>query len=180
MGQEAAHKSGIAQWAKGSEKNGERDIQRVVEKQKTKLDIPITQLNIQATQVSWINPRHWFQYIIQHDLLYMLSGLDFDQKHLVGSVWGQFWRKYETLCPEFGLFYMDGINYEQTFAFYIHGDEGRTLKRSALMVTSLQSILGSGFQKKKIEEKSWRASAPRELRRAHVFDKAGGQCDAQK
>eukprot|EP00438_Fugacium_kawagutii_P023296 Skav226233 [mRNA] locus=scaffold1218:404091:405755:+ [translate_table: standard] len=151
MGSELAHRTGVAEWAKPSTlNNSERDVHRTVKKQKTTLDISITELNLQGTQLSWINPIAWFQFIIDHGLLYMLSGLDFAEKHLVPSQWREFWTNYRDLCPGFSVFDDPDINFENLIALYVHGDEGRTLKRSALMVTSLQSVLGQGFAEKRL------------------------------
>ena len=43
-----------------------------------------------------------------------------------------------------------GLDLSRTAAFLIHGDEGRTLKRQAIMVTALQSALGYGFDRKRM------------------------------
>ena len=151
MGEDAARKSGIHQWAKINPKNSERDVHRVVEKHKTKLDIPIETLNIQGQSLPWINPKAWLTYIISHGLLYMMSGLHFEEKDLVGRVWQSFWTQYEGLHPEFALFDIPNLDYSRVIGLFIHGDEGRTLKRGGLMVTSIQSILGVGFNKKRLK-----------------------------
>ena len=145
FGEAKASQSGISQWAKIQDKNSERDVQRLVKKQRTVLNVRITELNIQGQHLPWISPKDWLRYILTHGLLYMLSGLQLDQRHLIGRTWKEFWTRYEILHPSFELFFMDGINFETTIGLYIHGDEGRTLKRGGLMVTSLQSVLGNGF-----------------------------------
>lgn len=151
MGVEAASKSGISQWAKVNLGNSERDVQRIAKQQGTKLDIPISEMQIRGELLPWISPRAWLEYIVGHGLLYLLSGLHFEEKHLVGSVWKKFWTQYETLNGDHGFFFLPGRDYEKTIGLFIHGDEGRTLKRGALMVTSIQSILGHGFDKKRLK-----------------------------
>ena len=81
----------------------------------------------------------------------MLSGLTFEDRELVGFTWREFWRQYEVLNPDFGLFYKESFDPSTTIGLYIHGDEGRTLKRNALMVTSIQSVVGSGFNAKRLK-----------------------------
>ena len=46
---------------------------------------------------------------------------------------------------------MDGIDYSKTAAMLIHGDEGRTLKKNGMLVTSLQSALGHGYDQKRVQ-----------------------------
>lgn len=161
FGRERAEQSGIAQWAKINSGNSERDVHRLVKKQQTKLEVPITEINIQETLMPWISPKAWLQYLISHGLLYMLSGLQFEQRHLLERTWQEFWVRYEGLHPGFSLFSMEGISLKNTIALYLHGDEGRTLKKHALMVTSLQSVLGNGFS-------SRRKKRPREQDRLQV------------
>jgi hypothetical protein len=66
----------------------------------------------------------------------------------------EFWRQYRKIHPTFQLFDMADNNPEidlsRTAAFLIHGDEGRTLKRNGLLVTSLQSALGKGYDEKRV------------------------------
>lgn len=150
MGDGAAS-SGITAWSKIRPENSERDVQRLVKKQNTTLAINISEMNVQGNQLPWINPRDWFQFIISHGLLYMMSGLRFEERHLVGTQWNNFWRRFQQLQPDYDLFFMDNIDFTHTIGLYWHGDEGRTLKRSGLMVTSVQSVLGEGFASKRLK-----------------------------
>ena len=154
MGEVAATKSGIARWAQIRNENSERDVHRVVKKQRTSLNIPIDEMNVRGKSLPWINPRAWLEYIVSHGLLYMLSGLQFENRHLVETYWTEFWARYETLNPDYGLFDIDTIDradYGRVIGLFIHGDEGRTLKKQGLMVTSIQSVLGSGFSSKRLK-----------------------------
>jgi len=151
MGEDAANKSGIHQWAKINYRNSERDVHSVAGQQRTRLDIPIAEINVQNTRLPWISPKAWFQYIVNHGLLYMLSGLHYEEKHLVGTTWKKNWTQYQPLNSDLEVFYMEGLNWERTIGLYIHGDEGRTLKRGGLMVTSLQSVLGFGFNRNRLK-----------------------------
>lgn len=152
MGESAAASSGVKRWADIGTKNSERDTHRVVRDQGSKLDIPIDEMNVQGEKQPWISPKAWLQYIVSHGLLYMLSGLQFEDRHLIGTTWKQFWQQFQPLYPDFGIFDDLGtFDPAHTIAMYLHGDEGRTLKRSAVMVTSLQSVLGIGFNKKRLK-----------------------------
>ena len=109
----------------------------------------------------WINPTAWLRYIINHGLLYMLSGLRFYERHLVGRTWQEFWTKYQGLNPAFDLFNSGHFDPTTPIGLFVHGDEGRTLKRNGLMVTTLQSILGQGFDRKRLKR-------PRDDMKLHV------------
>eukprot|EP00438_Fugacium_kawagutii_P022976 Skav222205 [mRNA] locus=scaffold3943:41172:42716:+ [translate_table: standard] len=109
-------------------------------------------MNVQGRLIPWISPKAWLQYIVSHGLLYMLSGLQFEDRHLIGTTWKQFWQQFQPLFPDFGIFDdLGSFDPTHTIAMYLHGDEGRTLKRSAVMVTSIQSALGVGFNKKRLK-----------------------------
>ena len=43
------------------------------------------------------------------------------------------------------------MDFTKTIGLFIHGDEGRTLKKAGLMVTSVQSVLGVGFNRKRLK-----------------------------
>ena len=129
MGEVAATKSGIARWAQIRNENSERDVHRVVKKQRTSLNIPIDEMNVRGKSLPWINPRAWLEYIVSHGLLYMLSGLQFENRHLVETYWTEFWARYETLNSDYGLFDIDTIDradYGRVIGLFIHGDEGTT------------------------------------------------------
>ncbi|CAK9044300.1 unnamed protein product [Durusdinium trenchii] len=75
LGEAAASESGVFAWAKVRTKDSERGTQRIVRKQQTTMQVPITDLDVLGQRVAWIDPQAWLQYILDHGLLYMLSGL---------------------------------------------------------------------------------------------------------
>ena len=64
--------------------------------------------------------------------------------------WEQFWTTYKEIHPGFSLFDDDSVDLSRCAAFFIHGDEGRTLKKGGMLVTSLQSALGRGYDEKRV------------------------------
>ena len=103
-------------------------------------------MNLGACSLPWISPKTWLKYLVKHGLWSRLCGLDRDQRHLCGPTWQCFWNNYRKIYPKFSLFSLPGIDLSKTAACYVHGDEGRTLKRAGFMVTNLQSALGTGSQ----------------------------------
>ena len=146
FGPACAFSSGLDEWARIRDQNSERDAHEVIRKQGLTLPLKLDQMRVASLSLPWISPKTWLNFIVQHGLWCRLCGLDHDQKHLSGPTWKCFWGKFRRLYPKFSLFSLPGIDLSKTAAFYIHGDEGRTLKRSGYMVTNLQSALGSGSQ----------------------------------
>ncbi|CAK9048732.1 unnamed protein product [Durusdinium trenchii] len=140
---------GVDAWAKICLNNSERDCSKVVLKQQGRLNVPISYLQIHGRELPWICPKDWVQYIIDRGLWHHLAGLDDAHRHQAGEVWRSFWDKIEAMHPELEVFNEEfNLDRENTAAIYVHGDEGRSLKKSAVMVTSVQSCLGIGFSDK--------------------------------
>lgn len=149
MGQAAASRCGITLWSGCHLNNSERDVQKVIEKQGSKLDIPISEMEIEGLKIPWICPRDWFSWMLKTGMWPRLAGLPRNEYRAAGALWGEFWKRFEQLQPHFELFNIPGIDLTKTAAFMIHGDEGRTLKRNGIMITSIQSALGYGFDAKR-------------------------------
>ena len=150
MGEERAVETGVHQWAKCGLRNSERDVQKVLKKQGTKLDVRVEEVVCDGTLVPCITPETWLEWIVNHGLWPSLAGCSLGDYEGAQQNWAEFWRTYEKIHPEFDLFTMDGVDYSRTAAMFVHGDEGRTLKRQGILVTSLQSALGRGFDEKRL------------------------------
>lgn len=150
VGPVVAAQSGIDKWADCGLTHSERDVQRVVAKQGTKLDLPISRLQIGTHEIPWLNPKDWMDWIVRKGLWPTLCGAEANQYDVSDTVWATFWDKYEQICPDFELFSHPWIDKSKCAAFMVHGDEGRSLKRQGLLVTSIQSCLGKGFNSKRL------------------------------
>ena len=140
----SAASSGVGQWANIRESNSERDAQRLIQKHGFTLDFFLDKMVIGQETIPWINPKTWLKFFLRNKIWCQLCGLSPDEAHLAGPTWTRFWGNWKQLYPNFGLFSLPGIDLSRTAAVYIHGDEGRGLKRSAYMVTNIQSALGQG------------------------------------
>ena len=161
VGVATSSRIGIQQWATCNVTNSERDVQRVVKKQGTKLKIPVDIMSCDGTSVPWISPESWLAFIVQNGLWPVLAGCAVHDYEGAQRKWTAFWKYYEQICPEFQLFRLgeageaggaDTVDYSRCAAFFIHGDEGRTLKRGGMLVTSIQSVLGRGFDEKRVKK----------------------------
>lgn len=149
FGEVASSSGGVSKWARISLSNSERDVQQVVQNQGTKLMVPITTIVADGVEIPWISPIDWLQFIVDRGLWHRLAGLTQNDKHMSPHVWSQFWDMQRKLQPHNSLFDEDNLRIAgdlgNVAAFYIHGDEGRTLKKHGIMITTLQSVLGFGF-----------------------------------
>lgn len=153
MGEAATTGSGIADWARVSENHSERDASRVVKKHGTTLGVKISDANVQGATMPWIDPRSWFEYIIRFGLLYHFVGLAYEQRRNIRDTLVEFWNDYRKLVPHFSLFTDDAAqtDFSRLVPLYLHGDEGRTLKKSAFMVTAIQAVIGAGFSEQRLK-----------------------------
>ena len=142
FGEQAAGSSGVDAWAKANLSNSERDIQRVIERQGLRAEVSLSELLLDGYSIPWISPSTWLQYIVRENLWGHFAGLSSSDPSLAENTWAAFWDKFLTLNPNFQL--PPGFNPKYTAACYVHGDEGRTLKKSALMIMGFQSCLGQG------------------------------------
>ena len=147
VGEVEAHWAGLSGWAGASLTHSERDAQKQISKQKTRLDIPLSQMPMSQAgkTLDWIKPRSWFEFIFRKGLWHRLAGLDDSSRAGAPQVWSAFWTKLRGLWPDHEIFQIPGIDFSRTVAVFLHGDEGRSLKRQAWMVTAGQSVLGFGF-----------------------------------
>jgi len=150
MGEVQAARKGVKSWASCHLQNSERDVQRTMKNQKTKLDIPVKTIECNGVQVPWISPESWLQWIVKKGLWPTLAGCSPNDYQGASRNRSQFWENYQKVDPDFELFRIPNTDLSRTAAFLVHGDEGRTLKRNALMVTSLQSALGCGYDEQRV------------------------------
>lgn len=141
---------GVQSWAKCHKSNSERDVHRVIKKQKSKLDIPVKSITCNGVDVPWISPESWLHFVVQKGLWPVMSGCNLHDYEGARRNWSAFWATYEKINPTFQLFTLPNVDYSRTAAWLVHGDEGRTLKKGGLMVTALQSTLGKGYDEKRV------------------------------
>ena len=65
----------------------------------------------------------------------------------------EFWRRYQQVYPKHELFGPKGAHLprERCVPVFIHGDEGTTYKKSAVLLISFQPVIGFGSQRRSIQ-----------------------------
>ena len=172
MGQTQAAATGVLKWANCHVTNSERDVHRTMKKQGTSLDIKIGDIICDGESLPWISPETWLRFLVDKGLWPTLAGCAKHDWAGAESNWSRFWVDFEKVYPSFGLFNVPDSEWEpgKTAAFCIHGDEGRTLKRQGLLVTSLQSVLGRGYAEKRVPRAAANGPTPLQVNfQGHSF-----------
>ena len=151
MGESRAVECGVHKWASCGLRNSERDVHSVVKRQGTRLDVEVSEMSCDGHSLAWISPETWLAYLVRKGLWPKLAGVKSAAYDMAREVWTEFWRKFRILNEDHELWSLD-LDLSRTAAFLVHGDEGRTLKKGGLMVTSLQSALGNGWDNKRVQK----------------------------
>lgn len=144
----AARSTSLAALAHCTESHSERDVQRLSDKYGLKLPIPISQTPVGDFTVPFLKMRHWAEFIESRNLWHMLCGLDRADHDACDRRWKLFWERYQRINPGHEVFQRAArgeIDLCKTAGLLLHGDEGRSLKKSAILVVSCHSVLGYGL-----------------------------------
>ena len=141
----AAAGTSLGSLAACHEDHSERDTQRLSQKYGLKLPLPLSELSVGDEQIPFIKMTDWANFILQRNLWYRLCGLDGPDDQRCSDIWRSFWHKYRKINPDHEIFQREGHDFGRTCGLMLHGDEGRSLRKSPLMVISTHSILGFGL-----------------------------------
>ncbi|CAE7655420.1 unnamed protein product [Symbiodinium sp. CCMP2592] len=129
------------------ENNSERDAHRVARQCRLTLPIMITEVMLHGWPVPLILLSAWLTILLGRNLLHTLSGLTHPDLTRCHSTWKCFWARYQKIHPHHDIFRRAAageVDLSRTVGLILHGDEGRTKKKSAILVVSCHSILGYG------------------------------------
>ena len=114
-------------------------MHRVIKRQGLRLELGFSDMQLgNQTSTDWIRPTTWLKFLVENNLWFHLTGLTSPNLEQCQATWDRFFQ----LRPDIEK--PEGFDPQNTAAVYIHGDEGRTLKKSALMIMGFQSCLGYG------------------------------------
>ena len=142
-----AAESSIGFLAKCGEKNSERDMHRLTQQFGLTLPVTITEASVGKWQIPVLLLSSWLQFFLDYNLVHLMSGLRAPDRDRCASQWKSFWASYEKIVPNHPIFQRASrgeVDLGRCIGLLLHGDEGRTKKKSALLVLSAQSILGFG------------------------------------
>ena len=153
IGVEAASRSGgLLELSRKRPKNGERDCQHLMAK-KLRLSLPIAQHYLDtkddSLKLPFLRFRDWLSFLLKHNCLHILCGLVKHNPDRQGDIFEAFWRRFAIHHPDHPVIQRaerGEISLRRTVPLLLHGDEGRSKKRSPFLVCNLHSPLGRGVE----------------------------------
>jgi len=153
IGVEAASRSGgLLELSRKRPKNGERDCQHLMAK-KLRLSLPIAQHYLDtkddSLKLPFLRFRDWLSFLLKHNCLHILCGLVKPNPDRQGDIFEAFWRRFAIHHPDHPVIQRaerGEISLRRTVPLLLHGDEGRSKKRSPFLVCNLHSPLGRGVE----------------------------------
>ena len=123
--------------------NAERDLHKLFRDQGLCLPISATTTQHGKEQVDRLSLHTWFPYLLSHHSKFLLGG--FQRKDWTADLLLRtFWKNFEAQAPDHEVFELHGggERMSKCIPFYLHLDEGTSLRKSAVLVVSWQPIFG--------------------------------------
>ena len=146
-----AKSSGLLPLSKRNVKNSERDCSRLLGK-KYQLTLPVTKTFLKTKKASMKIPflriRHWVEFLMKNNCLHILAGLMRPNEQRQGDIWEAWWKNFKCQHPQHPIFErarLGEVSLRKTLPLLLHGDEGRSRKRSAFLIVNVHSPLGRGI-----------------------------------
>ena len=152
-----AASSSIQAMGRCDERNPERAVQNMTKKFNLSIPIPLTEIPIGDTTFPILRMSDWAKFLMSMNLWHTLCGLQDPDEQRCSAIWTCFWERYKAIHPSHPVFQL-GIDLSHTCALLLHGDEGRSLRKSPILCVSTHSIMGFGISTSKTsQKKSWLA-----------------------
>ena len=142
-----AAKSSISMMARCSESQSERDTHRMTRQVGLTLPLKFAEALVGAALVPVILLSEWIRFIMSKNLWFTLSGLSQPDEARSASQWQRFWDNYQKIHPGHPIYKRSAageLDLSRCAALLVHGDEGRTKKKHAILIISVHSLLGFG------------------------------------
>ena len=128
--------------------HSERNVQQIARDFQLTVPLELTQVQISKDmQIPVLLLSSWSKYLMSMNLWYTLSGLSEPDDARCKAQWGCFWNNCRKIMPNHRVFQLansGALHLERTAALLLHGDEGRSKKKTAIMILNISSILGRG------------------------------------
>ena len=135
--------AGKPAFAPEAAQNAQRDCQRLFEREGLTIPIPVRSLDHALPDSKLITsyhikPQDWVKHWMDccSELLSGWSGQ-------AGDNFESFWKLYQVEHPTHQVYSVHNGNLHNVVPLLIHGDEGRSIKKTNYLVVSIESILGS-------------------------------------
>jgi len=140
-----AASSTLGALASCTEANSERDVHRLTAKFNLALPIPLSKTKVGTQEIEFLKFSDWAQWLLSMNLWGILCGLSSPNEDECCKRWSSFWSLYRDLDPSHEVFTLSDSDLGRTCGLLLHGDEGRSLAKTAIMIVAVHSILGFGL-----------------------------------
>lgn len=141
--------SSVGNLARVRENNSERDVHKLADKFKLTLPIPLSLFKAGDKTIHYVKMSNWASFLLSFNLWHHLCGLGSPDMGKCGHIWTTFWEQFQQTNPGHEVFSRDGrdgFDLSRCCGLLLHGDEGRTLRKQAILILSCHSILGYGIR----------------------------------
>ena len=144
----AAAESSVGLAARCRDTNAETDFHKLAKACGLLLPVEMSHVSLlDGEKVGVLFLSSWAKCLLNLNLWHTVSGLDHPDDDRCCAQWGLFWERYRCLAPEHPVFSERSLEeLQRTAAVLLHGDEGRSRKKTAIMILSAHSALGQGSQ----------------------------------
>lgn len=128
--------------------HSEKNVHKIAKEYQLTVPLDLTPVQISKDmEVPVLLLSSWFKYLMSMNLWHTLSGLSEPDDARCKAQWGLLWDNFRKIMPRHRVFQLASsgvIELERTAALLLHGDEGRSKKKTAIMILNVSSILGRG------------------------------------
>ena len=136
--------------------NAERGLHNLTRKMKLALPVQVRMQKLMLDEEAPLLPlSSWARFFMSKNMWHSMSGLEKPDSARCEAQWELFWQRFRGVSPNHDIFKLKTREQlKRTAAVLLHGDEGRSRKKTAIMVLSAHSVLGrgSGFHRSSVKE----------------------------
>ena len=141
-----AKKTSLWNLARIPEKNSERDVHRLSSKFDLAIPIPLSQFTVGRETFHYLKMSDWVRFLLERNLWHHLAGLEEPNAEKCRESWLGFWQRFRKIRLKHEVFEFPEKDLSRCCGLLLHGDEGRSARKSAILVLAAHSILGYGIR----------------------------------
>lgn len=103
----------------------------------------------EQNRIPFLKVSDWLGLLLEHNCVHILCGLVRPDRRRECDIFERFWTLFEVQCPQHPLFEKarnGDISLRHTVPLLLHGDEGRSRRRSPFLILNWHSPLGRGTE----------------------------------
>ena len=148
-----ASSSSIGALGRGDQRQPEKVVHKLSEKFKLTLPIPMTDVKMGAHKIPVLMMSNWARFILDMNLWHHLCGLTKRKQRQCHAILTEWWKRFKAMRPRHPIFQRTDLDLGNTCPLLLHGDEGRSLGKSPILILSTHSVLGYGLSTSETNQK---------------------------